>query len=321
MTRANFPYHLFLILLILLVGLQCKSKKIYKYNEAGLKKIIVPPGTVKIDDTLYADTKEISVIDYLEYLDWLSTIFGSRSQRYRIALPDTNVWLKDRLDQLSISYLRSPAFTNYPIVGLSYEQATEYAKWRSDRVYEMMLGRRGLISPSAQQDSLSYFTRESYLAGRYKGVKPDSTCPIPQYRLPTPEEWKYLAELSYDPTENRKIYTKEEVRSQSNYQQKVLFTTKVQQQKPNSIGLHHLLGNVAEMTSEKGIAKGGSWIHEVRLADAYYDFKYTKPGHWLGLRCVCTWLVLKNPKEIIDQDEDQIDTVIAKPKRRKIRKW
>ena len=37
------------------------------------------------------------------------------------------------------SYLRHPAFSDYPVVGVSWIQAYEYAEWRTDRYQELIL--------------------------------------------------------------------------------------------------------------------------------------------------------------------------------------
>jgi formylglycine-generating enzyme required for sulfatase activity len=55
----------------------------------------------------------------------------------------------------------------------------------------------------------------------------------------------------------------------------------------NRFGLFQTIGNVAEMISEKGICKGGSWRHELETCRAGNDIAYSKPMSWLGFRCVC----------------------------------
>jgi len=42
--------------------------------------------------------------------------------------------------------LRHPAYRDYPVVGVSWLQATAYTEWRTDRVNEMIMAREGLIN-------------------------------------------------------------------------------------------------------------------------------------------------------------------------------
>lgn len=49
-------------------------------------------------------------------------------------------------------------------------------------------------------------------------------------------------------------------------------------------GLYNLQGNVAEMTSIKGIAKGGSYYHHANEIGEHKVQRYTKPEPWLGFR-------------------------------------
>ncbi|MBI1307344.1 MAG: SUMF1/EgtB/PvdO family nonheme iron enzyme [Bacteroidetes bacterium] len=59
---------------------------------------------------------------------------------------------------------------------------------------------------------------------------------------------------------------------------------------PNDFGLYNLKGNVAEMTSEKGIAKGGSFMHYATEADSGKVQTYSTSEVWLGFR---VWYRLK----------------------------
>jgi hypothetical protein len=48
-----------------------------------------------------------------------------------------------------------------------------------------------------------------------------------------------------------------------------------------------MIGNVAEMTSESGTCKGGSWMHFLETSRVFYNLPYAGPASWLGFRCVC----------------------------------
>jgi hypothetical protein len=51
--------------------------------------------------------------------------------------------------------------------------------------------------------------------------------------------------------------------------------------------MYNLYGNVAEMVSEEGVAKGGSWNHNYNNSVFDAEISYEKPSSWLGFRCVC----------------------------------
>ncbi len=99
----------------------------------------------------YMDESEVTNVNYLMYLDYLKTVYPPSDPNYaniyKGALPDTLVW-RNRLgytEMMVNNYLRNPAFGNYPVVGVSWIQAVEYASWRSDRVAEMSLQKAGYL--------------------------------------------------------------------------------------------------------------------------------------------------------------------------------
>jgi len=177
--------------------------------------------------SFYIDETEVTNLMYMEYLDWLETVFPTSEPRYRQiyegALPDTLVWRNQLgyVEELTTNYLRHPAYAEYPVVGVNWLQAVQYAEWRTDRVNEYYLEREAYIQKDARYTEIeanSTFSTDAYLkrpetaygnkmdsligkkgqikvgdsivnnyASTEKGVL------LPSYRLPTETEWEYAA--------------------------------------------------------------------------------------------------------------------------------
>lgn len=153
--------------------------------------------------SFYMDETEVTNFDYRTYMAWLRTRYPNNPEKYWDATPDTLVWRKALAynEPYVSNYLRHPSYSNYPVVGVNWRQASEYCKWRTDRVNEYMLIKNGYLVLDTTQQNENVFTTEGFLAGHYQGVAGKKTERIrwenglllPNYRLPTEAEWEYAA--------------------------------------------------------------------------------------------------------------------------------
>ncbi|SDI21506.1 gliding motility-associated lipoprotein GldJ [Flavobacterium omnivorum] len=122
--------------------------------------------------SFYMDETEVTNSMYLDYLDWLKSVYPPTEEIYKNiyegASPDTLVW-RNRLgynETMTNNYLRHPSYADYPVVGVNWIQATEFSNWRTQRVNEALLEKSGYLKKNAKTLDVtaeSNFDTETYL--------------------------------------------------------------------------------------------------------------------------------------------------------------
>ena len=160
------------------------------------------------------------------------------------------------------------AHDDYPVVGITWEQATAFSHWRTHIM-------------------------NSFLRAQGEPILPD-------FRLPTETEWEYAARgnLSQSPYPWGGPYTRN-MRGcflanfkplRGNYTADGgLKAIKVRQYNPNNYGLYDMAGNVAEWTSTVYDETSGSYSHDMNSDNSYVSEnsdanvlkrKVTRGGSW-----------------------------------------
>ena len=263
-----------------------------------------PPGTIKIGNNFFYDQTEMSNLSWLEYMFWTSRVFGKSSSEFAASVPEGAVWItkavfnnKSCFMPYAQYYLRHPAYSNYPVVGVSEQQAIDYSKWRSDRVMEFILITNKKIVWDSAPNRGTYFSIERYFTGKYKNIKPDTNfLYYPDYRLPTINEWKMA--VHYEDSINKHVL-KDSIG---------WFWSDIDPFKNDSFGvnaptipvwagciskkkkpIYNLRGNVGEWTSEYEVSIGGGWIDKKEIILTQDTFHVKTENAWTGFRNVCEW--------------------------------
>lgn len=261
-----------------------------------------PPNGIELSPNLFIDKTEISNINWLEYLFYLKR--DSSNITYVRALPDTSVWLSLGDTTRWKYYLREPSYTNHPVVGVSHQQAIDYCHWRSTAVNSM-------VRKEHPETKFQYYFRlpaeSEWMAAAYGKLNP-TEFPYGHERIRGTSSLKLRdSKKYYEKANTTKTYNdfRLEVKKFINEKNEPVFNVmktfkeyfpygtyapiNVSDKKGpvNTLGLHHMIGNVAEMVLENNVSKGGSWFHFLEESDIQSRQRYNAPSAWLGFRCVC----------------------------------
>jgi gliding motility-associated lipoprotein GldK len=215
--------------------------------------------------------------------------------------PDTLVWIRDFSysynEPMSKRYFSHPSFDNYPVVGVSWKQATAFCEWRTNYL-------------------------NGFLESKKRMAESD-------FRLPTEAEWEYAARggRSQAPYPWGGYYLRNKKGcllanfkpGRGNYPEDGgFYTVRADAYWPNDFGLYNMSGNVAEWTSslyyegaynfqhdmnpdirwnakdsdpprmKRKVIRGGSWKdvgYFLQTGARNYEYQDTSKSY-IGFRCV-----------------------------------
>lgn len=297
--------------------------EVFDYVQAALRRNRLDPNERNRNTDMEIDPEEVVMISKdTAYIDEDGRIVRETITRPLSGLhdflntyivniyPDTTCWVNDFQNVENESYMRlyfsHPNYNQYPVVGVSWEQANAFCAWRTE-----------------------YLMKGLGKAAQY----------VQRYRLPTEVEWEYAARGKNG---NPFPWEEEGARSddgcfyanfkpdRGNYTKDGnLITSRVGTYSANSNGLYDMAGNVAEWTStvytEAGVlsmgdinpnisynaakedpymmkkksVRGGSWKDpETFIRSAWRSYEYqNETRSYIGFRCVRTQVSNSNRKQ------------------------
>ena len=173
--------------------------------------------------------------------------------------PDSLCWVRDFAysynEPMAKKYYNHPAFGNYPVVGVSWKQATAFCEWRTHLL-------------------------NSFLEGKKRSPESD-------FRLPTEAQWEYAArggrsQMSYPwggpYLRNKKGCLLANFKpGRGNYPEDGgFYTVRADAYWPNDFGLYNMAGNVAEWTSSLYYEGGYNFQHDMN-PDIRWNAKDSDP--------------------------------------------
>ena len=195
--------------------------------------------------------------------------------------PDTTVWINDfanaYTEQYARYYFSNPIYDDYPVVGVSWEQANAFCAWRTE------------------------FLRSAYAM---RGVQ------IEPFRLPTEAEWEYAAragnkDQSYSwktdiPHSDRGCFDGNFKPGDGDYSRDgYIITSPVGSYSSNDFGLYDMSGNVAEWTSTAWSEAG---VHQASDINPDYQYNAAKEDAYRLKRKVIRGGSWKDPQHFIRAD-------------------
>lgn len=292
--NTNLMRKLFILILILPLLISAGKKSRFKVPKDFA---FIPLGSMEINGKVFSSNAfimqkyEVTNLQYREFLNDLKA--HNETEKLKIAEIDSLQWrISNQFYEPYVEYYHShPAYNNYPIVNISYEAALLYCDWLSEKYkkennvnikFRLPSENEWIYAAKSGNSNNKYAWEGNYL--RNKKGKFQCNFNVLYQENPKTKEIEI--------TENNIIENNvSNVNNQDRENNSI--TVPVNSYYPNKYKLYNMSGNVAEMTSEKGVIKGGSWNSCGYYMQIDAESEYTKtdaPSPFIGFRVVYTFL-------------------------------
>lgn len=145
------------------------------------------PHRMQVSSFFMGET-EITNYEYREYLTWLKYVFPPSDPDFKDiytgALPDTLLWdNKLSRNDNATNYFRAAEYDYYPVVGVSWLQASRYCDWLSDRANEKALMDAGIISKDLYINDSNNIGATAFNMDKFKSNDPEMAAYINTQRM------------------------------------------------------------------------------------------------------------------------------------------
>jgi hypothetical protein len=276
-------------LAFLLLSLSSSAQRGWK-KEDDLKDFVA------INDSVYIYKYEVKVGEYSEYLNIIR--IDSSHGFYLSQFPDSSIvhYLNEANTYYKMPYYPGyfdyPGYRSFPVIGLSYEQAENFCKWKT-RTYRSINEEQEYLLyrlPSPEEWRAAATPPGLFRSGSYKNYQ---YLFIPQHLLDSlglKSSTKKVYETSFNVKDIGMFIYKDSiykfVKTPPNQYMPREQPETVYNSVQNKRGLFHLEDNVSEMTSVPGLAKGLNFLSNYKENVAEEEIHYSKPEPWLGFRIV-----------------------------------
>ena len=296
--KINIMRKLFILIFILPLLISAGKKDSFKVPKDFA---FIPTGSIQIAnrtisvDAFIMQKNEVTNLQYRDFLNDLKA--NNKIEKLKIAQVDSLQWRdSNKYNEPYVEYYHShPAYNSYPIVNISHEAALLYCEWLSEKYkkehnvnIEFRLPTENEWIYAAKGGSNNKYPWEGNYLRNKKGKFQCNFNVIYQEDLKKNSTTKEI-EIAQNNIDENDV-------SNSNYQNRSdgnSITVPANSYYPNEYGLYNMSGNAAEMTSEKGIIKGGSWNSTGYYMQIESESEYTQadiPSPFVGFRVIYTYL-------------------------------